>query len=137
MKTIVISDSKDYDEQYEKEFKQAIEEVAYYQGNIERSTIDGEWASSELDDCLFSDCKDILLEMADSFKYRAVYNKNLLLPEFLSNEISDNNDLIEIYNSLYSEHLHDENKAGVFTIHYFDEKIKKIAKKLLNENLAK
>ena len=130
----------DYEEAYEKEFRNTVEEIAYYQGDIERTTIDGEWEESELKEDAYSEAKKILLGengrtgWIENYRGRLLRDDNLIKPEYLSEEVASNYDLIEIYNKAYD--LHRNDKPMKFVIHYFDEAIREKIKEILRENLV-
>ena len=49
-----------FEEAQEKEFRVKVEEIAYYQGDLERTTLDGEWTESELKDCLWDEANKFI-----------------------------------------------------------------------------
>jgi len=136
----IYTSMEDYERAFEDEFKNKIEEIAYYQGDQERTTIDGEWTEEELKDDVYSEALKILngdkqtkgwLELN---KGRALKDTNLDKPEFIVTNICDRFDLVEVYNRAYDIHKND--KPRLFGIHYFDELARADVKKVLKENLV-
>lgn len=125
---------------FEKDFEQQVEMISMYQGDIERTTLDGEWTESELQDDIYSDVKAVLNGKADKKgwleknKHKAVYDSDLLKAEYLTEKIKNEVDVIELYNKSYDKHRNDERK--LFPIHYYSEELQKIIKKELNSNLV-
>jgi len=123
----------------EEEFRAKVEEIAYYQGNIERTTLDGEWTESELKDDLWDEANKILNGTnghdgwVAKHSGRIFRDSDLLLPEFVVNNICDRFDLVEVYNRAYD--LHRNDKPMKFGIHYFDELARAEINKVLKENL--
>lgn len=126
-----------FDEQFEKQ----VEMFNMYQGNEERLTLDHEWTESELQDDIYSDVKAILngddknKGWIAKNRHRAVYDSDLIKPEYLAEKIKNEIDVIELYNSAYDKHRNDERR--LFPIHYYSEELQKIIKKVLSENLVK
>lgn len=137
----IYESKEDYDRAFEEEFKNKVMEVAYYEGNVEKTTIDGEWTESELKDDMYDETLKILngydnkKGWIELNKNRPVYDKDLLLPEFIVNNICDRFDLVEVYNKAYDIHRND--KPMLFGIHYFDELVHAEVNKILNNNLVK
>lgn len=135
----IYESKEDYDRAAEEEFRIKCEEIAYYQGDIERTTLDGEWTESELKDCLWDTAHKYLHGEKDKTGWlafnlgRAIKDTSLLKEEFIVEDICSRYDLIEIYNKLLDMHRNDENK--LFGIAYFDEISKKEVAKLLKNNL--
>lgn len=137
----IYESMEDYEEAFEKEFKNKVLEVAYYQGDIERTTIDEEWTESELKDDIYDETRKILHGepggksgwLASNIG-RAVHNSDLLTAEFIVENICERYDLIEVYNRAYD--LHRNDKPMKFGIHYFDEVVKKEVLKILKNNLV-
>ena len=134
----IYTNMTSFEEAQEKEFRQAVETLGYYQGDTERTTIDGEWTETDLKEDVLDEAHKLLHDEKTGWlaknKGRAVYNKDLLHEEFLCNEICDSLDLVEVYNTQYDLHRNDENRK--FGIHYFDEYIVKQLNKILKENLV-
>lgn len=132
---------EELEEAREKEFRDKVEEIAYYQGEQERTTLDGEWTESELKDDLY----DIALEILngkkgekgwiEEHKYSAIKDKDLLHPEFIVNDIVDRLDIVQVYNIAYDQHRND--KPRLFGIHYYDQLARNEIKQMLNNNLVK
>jgi len=135
----IYSSQEEYEKAAEEEFRNKVQEVAYYQGDIERTTIDGEWTESELKDDVYTEAKKMLdgqngkQGLAEKYKHRAMIDRDLLLPEYLSTYICDKYDVIHVYNGLMDRHRNDEKK--LFGIHYFDEAVRIEVEKTLKENL--
>ena len=133
----IYTNMTSFEEAQEKEFRQAVETLGYYQGDTERTTIDGEWTEKDLKEDVLDEAHKLLHDEKSGWlaknKGRAVLNKDLLHEEFLCNEICDSLDLVEVYNTQYDLHRNDENRK--FGIHYFDEYIVKQLNKILKENL--
>lgn len=125
---------------FEKDFEQQVEMISMYQGDIERTTLDGEWTESELQDDIYSDVKTVLngkdniKGWIDKNKHKAVYDSDLLKAEYLTEKIKNEVDVVELYNKAYDKHRNDERK--LFPIHYYSEELRKIIKKELNNNLV-
>lgn len=134
MSNKVFSSEVEYDEAYEKEFKAKIQEIAYYQGDRERVTIDGEWTETELKDDVYEEVNKIIDKIASKYEHRAMYDNDLLIPAYMSTHICDTYDLIEVYNRAYAKHRND--KPVKFGIHYFDELVKLEVEKTLKKNLV-
>lgn len=136
----IYASKEDYEEAAEEEFRRKVTEMAYYQGDQERTTIDGEWTESELRDDVYEEANKILNGTKDSKgwveknKFRAVKDETLLLPEFLTEDICSRYDLIEVYNRAYDKHRND--KPMLFGIHYFDDLVVAEVNKTLKENLV-
>lgn len=128
------------DRDFEKEFEDTCKEVAYYQGDSERTTLDGEWTESELKDDVYDETVKILnghggvkgwLEVN---KGRAVKDVQMTKAEFIANKIADTYDLVVVYNNVADKHRNDEHR--MFGIHYFDELVHIEVNKILKANLA-
>lgn len=137
----IYTDIKDFERAQEEEFRNKVEEIAYYQGDSERTTIDGEWTESELKDDIYDEAHMILHgEPGKNTGWlafnlgRAVYDNDLLKEEFIVENICERYDLIEVYNRAYD--LHRNDKPMLFGIHYFDELVQAEIKKLLKNNLV-
>jgi hypothetical protein len=137
----IYENEDEYNEAFDKDLADKIEMLSYYQGEVERETLDGDWTETELKE----DLEDIVMkvlhgEVSNStgwlskHKCSAVKNKELLHDEFVYNAILEDNDLIEVYNSAVDRHRNDEHK--LFGIHYFDEEITKKVMSVLNNNLV-
>lgn len=124
----------------EKEFREKVEEVAYYQGDKERVTLDGEWTEEELRGDVEDEVSKLLngtnvtKGWIENHKFCVLKNPDLTHVEFLVNAFCDENDLIEVYNTAVDEHRNDSEK--LFGIHYFDQKVRAKLVKMLSENLA-
>ena len=129
----------DFDKKMENEFRAKVEEFAYYQGNRERYTLDGEWTEEELKGSILDEAMKLLQGDMKTPGWivktsgRAKKDKDLEFPEFLANRIIDEFDIIEEYNKLVDKHRNDPKVK--FGICYFDEWSIKIMTKLLNDNL--
>lgn len=128
------------DQQFEKEFRAKVEEFAYYQGNRERYTLDGEWSENELKESVTDEAMKILQGDKTNPGWlvktsgRAKHDKDLEFPEFLANKLIDAYDLVEQYNKLVDKHRNDPQVK--FGIHYFDEWSIKEMTKILKDNLV-
>jgi hypothetical protein len=136
-----IAEALKYQEEAEKEFGEKVLEIqSYYQGNIERTTIDGEWTESELKDDLYSEALHILNGTdgkpgwLEKHKNCALLDKDLTFVEYLVEHICSKYDMIEVYNRCYD--LHRNDKPMMFGIHYFDEVAREEVIKTLNNNLV-
>lgn len=136
----IYEDMDDFEKAREKEFANKCQEVAYYQGDQERTTIDGEWTESELREDVETEALKILngtngkKGWLEKNKDAALYDKDLLHPEFIATNICDRFDLIEVYNAAYNKHRND--KPMLFGIHYFDELAVAEVNKVLKNNLV-
>lgn len=122
-----------YEKDFEENFRVACKELAYYQGNRERTTLDCEWTEQELKDDIIEEAEKILKEWLPKHKDRAVKDKNLLKSESILTNICDRYDLIEVYNRAYDMHRND--KPIKFGIHYFDDVARLEINKILKQNL--
>lgn len=135
----IFESKEDYDIAAEKEFRDKIEEIAYYQGDIERTTLDGEWTESELKDCLWDTAHKYLHGENGKTGWlafclgRAIKDESLLKEEFIVEDICSRYDLIEVYNKLLDMHRNDKKK--LFGIAYFDQISQEEVAKLLKNNL--
>lgn len=123
-----------FEQKIEDDIKKQITEYSYYAGDREEYTLDGEWSQSELEEDLDDEALRLVNDWKEKNKYRAVLDKDLLFPEYLANKVKEENDLIVVYNKAYDKHRNDADRK--FGIHYFDEEIVKIMKKILKENLV-
>ena len=104
-----------------------------YAGNIERKTLDGEWTISELEDDVDDECLKLVPVLADKYKNRAVYDKDLFKWQYVAEKIkSETDDLIEVYNKEYDRHRDEK----LFGIVHFDNWIKKRIERIMNSNLV-
>lgn len=133
----IYTNMSSFEEAQEKEFRQAVETLGYYQGDTERTTIDGEWTETDLREDVLDEAHKLLNAEKTGWLAknagRAVLNKDLLHAEFLCEEFCTEVDLIEIYNKQYDLHRNDSERK--FGIHYFDEYIVKEMTKILKGNL--
>ena len=124
---------------FEDEMKIAVEELAYYQGDRERTTLDGEWTESELKDDLWDEANKFLNGDKDNtgwlekHKDRAMRDPDLCKVQYLVEDICNRFDMIEIYNKVVDMHRNDEHK--LFGIVYFDQIAKAEFEKTLKQNL--
>lgn len=135
---------EEYNKKFEQDFQDTVEMVGYYQGNIERETIDGEWTEGELKSDLWDEANKLLNGYEDNgkkvvgwlekHKGRLLKNEDLTHTEFVVNDIIDRYDLVEVYNRAYDIHKND--KPRLFGIHYFDELARAEVLKVLNGNLV-
>lgn len=107
-------------------------------GHVERTTIDNEWTYDELK----GDLKDEIFKyMSDNnvtkrYENRAVYDEALAVyDDYASIKVEDeicakDGDLIDAYNKQY----HKRRAENKFGIHYFDEYVVSVYKRLLKEN---
>lgn len=129
----------DYDRKAEDEFRVKVEEFAFYQGNRERYTLDGEWSEEELKGSIVDEAMKILQGDSKTPGWivktsgRAKKDKDLEFPEFLANKIIEEYDIVEEYNKLVDKHRNDPQVK--FGICYFDEWSIKTMNKILKENL--
>lgn len=102
-------------------------------GSSPRVTLDEEWTEEELADNIYDECVRVLKEYQEKYKGRALYDTNLLKPQYLAEKIrNENDDLIEIYNKLYDQHRN-ENKFGIY---WFDLWIEKQIRHIMTDNLV-
>lgn len=135
----IFESKEDYDIAAEKEFRDKIEEIAYYQGDIERTTLDGEWTEQELKDDLWDEANKIINGTKDTkgwleiHKDRAMVDTELYKVEYIVEDICTRYDLIEVYNKVVDMHRNDEPK--LFGIAYFDQIARAEIEKTLKQNL--
>lgn len=136
----IYESQEDYDKAFEEEFKIKCQEIAYYQGDIERTTLDGEWTEDELKDDLWSEARKYLYGENDTkgwletHKNRAMRDPDLCKIEYLVEDISTRYDLIEVYNKVVDMHRNDEHR--LFGIAYFDKIAREEIIKTLKDNLV-
>ncbi len=133
----IYTDMNDFEEAQEKEFRDKVIEVNNIYCSTEVTTLDGEWTLEDLKDDVYSEAKKILTPDSKWVKEassRALYNKELVLVQYMAEHISEQYDLIEVYNKAYAKHVNDVNR--LFGIHYFDEEINKLIVKALKDNLV-
>ena len=106
--------------------------MSVYQGNIDRTTLDGEWTEEELAGDVDDECMKLIPQLISRYKNRAMYDTNLLKPPYLAEKIKSENDLIEIYNKCADAHRSEK----VFGIHWFDQWVAEQIKSILNNNLV-
>lgn len=129
-----------FEEAQEKEFRAKVEEIAYYQGDIERTTLDGEWTEDELKDDLWDEANKFLNGTDGSngwvakHKGRAMIDPDLCKVQYLVEDICTRYDLIEVYNKVVDAHRNDEKK--LFGIAYFDQIARAEIEKTLKKNLV-
>lgn len=129
--------------EFEKRFQEAVKTVSVYEGNIERTTLDKEWTESELLDEIRDEAIKLLEGSKDNkgwieknkVKDKALYDADLLLPEYLANKIIDEYDCIELYNAEVDKHRKDTEKD--YGINHFDRLIIKKMTKILKDNIVK
>lgn len=104
-------------------------------GHHEDYTIDKEWSEDELS----GDVSDEVLkyynkhDVQEKYKDRALYDRNLLLPQYMTEKITSQYDLIQEYNKQYDKRK-SEKKFGIT---YFDEWVISLISKLLKENIVR
>ena len=131
---------KDFFAETEQEFRDAVEEIAYYQGDVERTTIDNEWTESELKDDIYDEANHILngfngaVGWIKKHEGRALKDPDMLKPEYIVEDICERFDIIEVYNK--AVHLHRNDKPRKFGIVYFDELVHAEVNKMLKNNLV-
>lgn len=133
----IYTDMNDFEEAQEKEFRDKVIEVNNIYCSTEVTTLDGEWTLEDLKDDVYSEAKKVLTPDSKWVKEassRAMYNKELVLVQYMAEHISEQYDLIEVYNKAYAKHVNDTNR--LFGIHYFDEEINKLIVKALKDNLV-
>lgn len=109
-----------------------MDSIPMYDSN-ERTTLDGEWTHEELDDNIYDECVKLIPKYEQRHAGRAVYDRDLYLPQFLAEKIkTENGDLIEIYNREADKHRN-ENKFGIC---WFDKWIETQVKCIMNANLV-
>lgn len=136
----IYESQEDYDRAAEEEFKIKCEEITYYQGDIERTTLDGEWTEQELKDDLWDEANKFLNGTKESkgwletHKGRAMRDTDLCKVQYLVEDICTRYDMIEVYNKVVDMHRNDENK--LFGIAYFDQIARAEIEKTLKQNLV-
>lgn len=136
----IYESQEDYDRAAEEEFKIKCEEIAYYQGDIERTTLDGEWTEQELKDDIWDEANKFLNGTKESkgwletHKGRAMRDTDLCKVQYLVEDICTRYDMIEVYNKVVDMHRNDENK--LFGIAYFDQIARAEIEKTLKQNLV-
>lgn len=124
-----MSDLFDFDDKYEEDFRNTCEEICTSEPEV-KTTLDGLWDLDELkgniDDEVFK-MKDEL----DKNKFRALKDRNMLLPQYVAELIKQNYDLFEEYNKAAAS---DRNKFGIAM---FDIWIHAEVKKLSKDNIAR
>lgn len=136
----IYTSMTDFERAMEDEFREKVESIAYYQGNIKRTTLDNEWTDEELDGILYDEVLKILngedgsKGWLEKNKYKAIKDNTLTKPEFIVNDIKDRYDLIEVYNRAYDMHRNDEKR--LFGIQYFIDLCKDEINKILRNNLV-
>lgn len=136
----IYDSQEDYDRAAEEEFKIKCEEIAYYQGDIERTTLDGEWTEQELKDDLWDEANKFLNGTKESkgwletHKGRTMRDTDLCKVQYLVEDICTRYDMIEVYNKVVDMHRNDENK--LFGIAYFDQIARAEIEKTLKQNLV-
>ena len=130
--------SEEFEIKQEMELQRAIKQfnensIGYYD-STPRTTLDGEWEYEELLGVLNDDADKIIKEYNEKNKYRLVKDLDMQYPEYVVNKITEEYDLIELYNTEYDKHIHDEEK--IFAIHHFEDRIKTIITKLLKDNMC-
>lgn len=136
----IYDSQEDYDRAAEEEFKIKCEEIAYYQGDIERTTLDGEWTEQELKDDLWDEANKFLNGTKDAkgwletHKGRAMIDPDLCKVQYLVEDICNRFDMIEVYNKVVDMHRNDEHK--LFGIAYFDQIARAEIEKTLKQNLV-
>lgn len=108
-------------------------EMSYY-GSETRTTLDGEWEEEELLGELQDTCLDVLKQVRSKYEGRALVDADLLYDEYLSNAVREalGYDLIIAYNS-EADRRKDE---SLFAIHYFYDKVRETAMKILKDNVV-
>lgn len=136
----IYESQEDYDRAAEEEFKIKCEEIAYYQGDIERTTLDGEWTEQELKDDLWDEANKFLNGTKESkgwletHKGRVMRDPDLCKVQYLVEDICTRYDMIEVYNKVVDMHRNDEHK--LFGIAYFDQIAMAEIEKTLKQNLV-
>lgn len=128
---------------FEVKFQEAVTSISMYEGNIERTTLDKEWTESELLDEIRDEAFKLLEGNKENkgwieknkAKDKALYDTDLLLPEYLANKIIDEYDCIELYNKEVDKHRKDTEKD--YGINYFDKLIIKKMTKILKDNIVR
>lgn len=107
--------------------------VAY--GPSIKFTIDGEWDEEELKGDVFDEVYKYYNENNVQKKYqnKALYDRDMLKPQYMIEEIQTQYDLIEEYNRQYDKRK-SEKKFGIV---YFDEWLNKEILKILRDNLVR
>lgn len=135
----IYESQEDYELAAEREFEGTVEEIAYYQGDLERTTLDGEWTESELKDDLWDEANKVLNGTKDTVgwlekhKNRALRDPDLCKVQYLVEDICNRFDMIEVYNKVVDIHRNDEHK--LFGIAYFDQIARAEVEKTLKNNL--
>jgi hypothetical protein len=119
----------------ETEFESKCREVAYYQSQAERYTLDGEWSESELESDIYDVCVEVItVELIEKYKHRAMLDRDLLKHQYMAEKVLEQvGDVVELYNREYDKNRHKK----VFGIVFYDEAIKRMILKNIKENLVK
>lgn len=102
-----------------------------------RVTSDNEWYEDELQGDVYDVCVEIVTpKLLEQYKYRALKDKDLLLPQYMTEQILNDIDTIELYNAEYEAHCCDKQyDSEGCAIRWFDVAITDIIHKKLKENL--
>ena len=128
--------------EFEERFRYVVNSLSAYE-NTERTTLDAEWTEQALLDEIRDEAIKLLegdsenrgwLERSKA-KYKALYDKDLIKPEYLAEKIIDEYDCIELYNKEVDKHRNDAEKD--YGINHFDRLIRKKMNKLLKDNIVK
>ena len=109
----IYTDIEEFEKAQETEFREKVEELAYYQGDNERTTIDGEWTESELRDDIWTEANAILKDWIPKHINRAILDKDLTHEEFIVEDICNRFDIIEVYlinHKIYDGRYADQNE---------------------------
>lgn len=128
--------------EFEERFRYVVNSLSAYE-NTERTTLDKEWTEQELLDeirdeaikILEGDSEDKGWIEKNKAKYKALYDKDLIKPEYLAEKIIDEHDCIELYNKEVDKHRNDKEKD--YGINHFDRLIRTKMNKLLKDNIVK
>ena len=99
-----------------------------------RVTIDNEWDEDELRSDIYDVCVEVMTpELLWKYKYRALKDKDLLLPQYMTEYIFNQIDnVVDLYNTEYQKHRA-EDSCG---IKWYDRAITDMIHKTLERNLV-
>jgi hypothetical protein len=137
----IYESQEDYEKAFEEDFKHTVEEIGYYQGDLERTTLDGEWTEEDLKDDVWDEANKILngdkkkgtKGWIEQHEGRAVKDIDLLKVEYMVEDICSRYDIIEVYNKAVDYNRNNPEKK--FGICYFDELVRAEVNKVLKNNL--
>ncbi len=123
----------EYEKQVEQDIQNGCQAYAMYESH-ERTTLDGEWAESELEADIYDVCLEIMTERElRKYQHRALKDINLLKIQYMAEYIDNKIDVISVYNKEYAKN--NPHNEKVFGINFYDNAIKKMILQELKNNL--